>query len=619
MAKRNFDAVVVLSSDDEDEGAGGRAHRKAKSEPRRYVARKKSRNWRRDSMPCGRLFTGANKIEEDFSSFFPLDLCEDPLQFTAIPGKTKVGLGTGGGDRNGMWIDKYRPKSITELAVHRKKVDEVKFWLEERLINPKKRCGDNVLVIIGPAGIGKSAMVYVVASDLGAEVCEWKTPTPTIWQEFSHSAKSGLQYRSKLDEFEAFVDGIHKYPLLPSSSDGIRTTPVVLLIDDLPFTSRKDSCGRLCKCLQWLVQSAQYPTIISITECSKSEAGCTTYYGEEVVLYLEKFGVPKVAFNPITVNSIKRVLAKICKGEELSVSPGWIDHIAKGSGGDIRHAIMCLQYYSLRIDLMISSPLSNLVISTPKSEAVGRDETLSLFHGLGKFLHNKRDPMPAIENDDCVPLRKELVRLPLKMDSPENILLQAHGEARQVLEFLHENVLDFICNEAVDDAFTVASYFSEADGLLATSSTSRMAMLDRYDARNLSQSLAASIAIRGVLFGNSQPSSSRWHSIRSPNLWQVEQTFQQRKKKIREKRFEIFCNLSSSSFSMFAAELDPSLRWLEARATTSGEAGEPLVRSRGKADSGWTRSGRILFPSGGAGCDFPNEDLGESEDEIEDW
>lgn len=130
----------------------------------------------------------------------------------------------------------------------------------------------------------------------------------------------------------------------------------------------------------------------------------------------------QVAFNPITVNSIKRVLAKICKGEELSVSPGWIDHIAKGSGGDIRHAIMCLQYYSLRIDLMISSPLSNLVISTPKSEAgksgcsfsiprsrydfndgfiplaVGRDETLSLFHGLGKFLHNKRDPMPAIEN-----------------------------------------------------------------------------------------------------------------------------------------------------------------------------------------------------------------------------
>lgn len=70
-------------------------------------------------------------------------------------------------------------------------------------------------------------------------------------------------------------------------------------------------------------------------------------------------------------------------------------------------------------------------------------------------------------------------------------------------------MLDFICNEAVDDAFTVASYFSEADGLLATSSTSRMAMLDRYDARNLSQSLAASIAIRGVLFGNSQPSSSR--------------------------------------------------------------------------------------------------------------
>ncbi|KAF3796446.1 Cell cycle checkpoint protein, partial [Nymphaea thermarum] len=523
-------------------------------------------------------------------------------------------------------------------------VDEVKLWLEERLISTKKRYGDNVLVITGPAGIGKSATVYVVASDIGAEVCEWKTPTPIIWQEYSHSAKSGLQYRSKLDEFEAFVDGIQKYPLLPSASDGVPKTPVMLLIDDLPLTSRRDSRGRLCKCLQWLAQSAQYPTIVSITECGKSEAGCTSYYGEEVVSYLEKFGVPKVAFNPITVNSIKRVLAKICKEEELSMSPGWIDHIARGSGGDIRHAIMSLQYYSLRVDLMLSSPLSNMVISTPKSEAsksggrfsnprirddfnegfiplaVGRDETLTLFHGLGKFLHNKRDPIPAVENDGCFPLRKELARLPLKMDSPENIFLQAHGEARQVLEFLHENVLDFISDEAVDDAFTVASYLSEADGLVATSlSSSRTAMLDRYDARSLSQFLAASVAIRGVLFGNSRPSSSRWHSIRSPKLWQVEQSFQQRKKEILEKRLKICSNFSSSCFSIFAAEFNPSLRWLEHRVAMSAEAGEPPMQLLGKFESGWTHSGGHLFSSRHSSSDFPNEEWGESEDEIEDW
>lgn len=93
----------------------------------------------------------------------------------------------------------------------------------------------------------------------------------------------------------------------------------------------------------------------------------------------------------------------------------WIDHIAKTSGGDIRHAITSLQYFCLRPDLMLPLNLSALSItqSRGKSEDLnemsklivnsdknldyefslpfGRDETLTLFHALGKFLHNKRE------------------------------------------------------------------------------------------------------------------------------------------------------------------------------------------------------------------------------------
>lgn len=36
-------------------------------------------------------------------------------------------------------------------------------------------------------------------------------------------------------------------------------------------------------------------------------------------------------------------------------------------------------------------------------------------------------------------VRKDLSRLPLKMDSPEKILCQAHGQARPIADFLHEN------------------------------------------------------------------------------------------------------------------------------------------------------------------------------------
>lgn len=61
--------------------------------------------------------------------------------------------------------------------------------------------------------------------------------------------------------------------------------------------------------------------------------------------------------------------------------------------------------------------------------------------------------------------------------------------------------------EAVDDAWVVASYLGDADTLLS----SYERMLARHnDAENILHLAAASVAVRGVLFGNSHPLSSRW-------------------------------------------------------------------------------------------------------------
>lgn len=81
-----------------------------------------------------------------------------------------------------------------------------------------------------------------------------------------------------------------------------------------------------------------------------------------------------------------------------------IDLIAKASGGDIRHAITSLQLFCLKPDVKLDLSSSNSTPSCPKQNAndlnsfssgfssqYGRDETLTLFHALGKFLHNKRD------------------------------------------------------------------------------------------------------------------------------------------------------------------------------------------------------------------------------------
>jgi hypothetical protein len=65
-------------------------------------------------------------------------------------------------------------------------------------------------------------------------------------------------------------------------------------------------------------------------------------------------------------------------------------------------------------------------------------------------------------------------------------------------------VIDFIDSEAVDDAWAVVSYLGEADCLLTGGPVAS------YNSENIAQLIAASVAARGVLFGNAHVTPSRY-------------------------------------------------------------------------------------------------------------
>lgn len=76
-------------------------------------------------------------------------------------------------------------------------------------------------------------------------------------------------------------------------------------------------------------------------------------------------------------------------------------------------------------------------------------------------------------------------------------------------------------DEAVEDAWLLSSYLGDADILLAK----LRGMLSSYnEAESILQSAAASIAVRGVLFGNSRPLSSRF-SVIIHAIFSAEQNF----------------------------------------------------------------------------------------------
>ncbi|XP_030523723.1 cell cycle checkpoint protein RAD17 isoform X1 [Rhodamnia argentea] len=599
MGKR--DTVVVLSSDDggdegegEGEGEGvsvlssSRSRSKptvkslvTRSEPRRAKKPRVSGSRSRSSCRRSSIVDEFQFLKEDFNEVFT---------------GAKVTTGFGRSTAKESWVDKYKPCTFEELAVHKKKVEEIKSWFEERLITSKDNLGDHVLIITGPAGVGKSATIFVVASHLGATLCEWNTPTPTVWKEYIHNSNTG-QYVSKLDEFEAFVERTRKYGLISQSSAGESKSPAILLIDDLPLTHGNVARRRLQNCLHLLVQSTHIPTAILITDYGRVDsADREARFLEELHLSLESAGARKIAFNPITSNAIKRILSKICSQELCNVTSEQIDLIARASGGDIRHAITSLQFFCLKADLPSLSLSSPMTVHGPH---LGRDETISLFHALGKFLHNKRESAcPLVK--DAHPMQEKFMRLPLKMDAPEKVLSQAHGQARPIADFLHENVLDFLNEEAVDDASAVLSYLGDADVLLHSF---RGAVARNCEAELVVQSAAASIAVRGALFGNSHPLPPRWHIIRKPKLWQSEKLSLHNKDEMLRQRFMVYNGVSSSDVSVIATEYMPVYKWLQHRFPKGHQAHEVMMLSTEIED----------------GMSLDDQDVKTSDDEIEEW
>ncbi|XP_054810722.1 cell cycle checkpoint protein RAD17 [Prosopis cineraria] len=568
MGKRN--SLVVLSSDDEDDRTtfslgGSNSYAKSKSKSRSASARgKKKARLSGSRVPSSKNSSKLHEINhlgEDFNEVF--------TGFNSSAGTQRSYAGE-------LWVHKHKPHSLEELAVHKKKVEEVKMWFEKRLKPSKGVYSSNVLLITGQAGVGKSAAVHVISSHLGATLCEWNTPTPVIWQEHLHNSSSGTQYTSKLDEFETYVEKIRRYGLLSTFLKGESKAPIIVLIDDLPVTNSKATFGRLQDCLHLLVRSTQIPTVIVFTDYGNADSGdhdaqCL----EKIQLSLLSAGACKIAFNPITANSIKKVLFRICQLEQCDVAAEHVDLIAKSCGGDIRHAITSLQFFCLKQNQVHSLLSSNFFcVSKEKEKAVtlddgyslhfSRDETLSLFHALGKFLHNKRETECATKDEHSAFLIQErFARLPLKMDAPEKILCHAHVQPGPVADFLHENVLDFMNEEAIDDAWVVSSYLGDSDILLAK----LRGMVSRYnEAEGVLPSAAASVAVRGVLFGNSHTLSARWHAVRGPRLWGVERELFYNKNKIIKQRVADFEGLVSCNTSVMATEYTPLLKWIGNRA-----------------------------------------------------
>ncbi|CDW98051.1 hypothetical protein, partial [Sporisorium scitamineum] len=124
-------------------------------------------------------------------------------------GKLNEQAGTSDNDPDSLWSERLAPHTGDDLAVHPKKVAQVRTWLEEafssKVAAAKHR---KVLALTGPAGACKSATIRALASsqDLDFEILEWHNDQPS----FDPNNPSA----SFIERFTDFLSKAAKFPTL---------------------------------------------------------------------------------------------------------------------------------------------------------------------------------------------------------------------------------------------------------------------------------------------------------------------------------------------------------------------------------------------------------------------
>ncbi|KAH0564932.1 hypothetical protein GP486_001670 [Trichoglossum hirsutum] len=464
------------------------------------------------------------------------------------------------------WAEKYAPTSLDELAVHKKKVSDVRAWLESVFGGRDRK---RLLILKGPSGTGKTTTVSLLSKDMGFDILEWRNPVGT---EYS---SEGIVSVSA--QFEEFLGRGGKFGSLDLSNsmeeprDGAAeaanapSRKKIILVEEFPntFTRSSTALQSFRSSLQYFLASScptpgtifsnQTPaseqiiplvliiseTLLTTTTASADSFTVHRLVGQEILNHL---GVSLINFNPIAPTLLAKAMDLVIQKEARKTGRrktlGRLARDRLGEVGDIRSAVGSLEFLCLRRDdngdwggRVTFGKGKKISKDTPLTEmereslelVTQREASLGIFHAVGKIVYNKRvdgDPLdlgscPISQPPDHLP---QHVRLKRSQVSVDELIDETGTDIQTFISALHENYVlscGYLSSEAslLDSVNGCIDSLSDSDilcpnwnGGLSSGGGFGRGTFQGAGADSLRQDeMSFQIAVRGILFSLPYP------------------------------------------------------------------------------------------------------------------
>ncbi|KAM0258408.1 hypothetical protein ACHAQJ_003885 [Trichoderma viride] len=381
------------------------------------------------------------------------------------------------------WSERFGPRNLDELAVHKKKVTDVRRWLEDVMGG---RMRQRLLILKGAAGTGKTTTVRLLANDMRSEILEWKNPAGNAVTGFVSSSAQFEDFLGRGGKFGALDLEDPEPSSTPASSNSAAqnsssNAKKIILIEEFPNTFSRSSTALSSfrrTILQYLAsqtpslhtfgqQKRTEPitpvviviseTLLTTTSASADSLTAHRLLGPEI---LRHPGVGLIEFNAIAPSLLSKALETVVQKESRKSgrrrTPGPLVLKRLGEIGDIRSAISSLEFLCLKGD-QDADWGSKVTFTKQKKgakDAIGltrgeeesleqisqREASLGIFHAVGKVVYNKRDDMPSNDSAEKLPsYLSQYSRPKPSLVSVDSLIDETGTDTHTFISALHEN------------------------------------------------------------------------------------------------------------------------------------------------------------------------------------